>query len=137
VTTVRELMTTGPVMMPGATDVAAAAKRMRTASIGDVLVVDGGELHGIVTDRDIVTRVVADGGDASATTLAEIASDPSHTVAPDDGLDRAVELLRTHAVRRIPVVDAGTPVGVLAIGDLAVALDADSALADLSASPAD
>jgi CBS domain-containing protein len=69
--------------------------------------------------------------------LAEIASGPVHTVAPDDGLDRAVELLRTHAVRRIPVVDQGTPIGVLAIGDLAVALDESSALADISAAPTD
>lgn len=130
---VRELMTTDPVTLPASTSVRVAAQRMRADDIGDVLVEDDGRLCGIVTDRDLVVRVLSDDIGSESITLGEVCSSDLHTVSPDDDLDAAVKIVREHAVRRIPVVEDQTAVGILAIGDLAVALDEDSALADISA----
>lgn len=132
-TKVRELMTPDPVTLEASTPIRAAAERMRDDDIGNVLVEDDGQLRGIVTDRDITTRVVAEGTAPDQITLGQVCTGELHTVSPDDDLDDAVRILREHAVRRIPVTEDGTAVGVLAIGDLAVILDSDSALADISA----
>lgn len=134
-TAIRELMTTDPVTLPASASVREAANRMREEAIGDVLVQDGGQLRGIVTDRDLVVRVLANGVSPDAITLGEICSDDLHTVSPDDHVSDALKILREHAVRRIPVVDEGVAVGILAIGDLAITYDEDSALADISAAP--
>jgi CBS domain-containing protein len=109
---------------------------MRANDIGDVIVVDdNGKLTGIVTDRDIVVRVVAEGRDPRATRLGDIASRELTVLAPDDPVERAVELMRERAIRRLPVVEQGKPVGIVSIGDLALDRDPDSALADISAAP--
>lgn len=130
---VHEVMTDNPVTVGSQTPLVEAAALMRERDIGDVLVVDGGRLRGIVTDRDIVVRAVADARDVRAVTAGEVCSGEPVSVAPQDDLDRAVELMRTRAVRRVPVVDAGRLVGVVSLGDLAVERDSRSALADISA----
>jgi CBS domain-containing protein len=132
-TPVRKLMTPDPITMSSSTPVSDAARRMRDDDIGDVLVEEDGQLRGIVTDRDITVRVVAEGTAPDQITLGQVCTGELYTVSPDDGLDEAVRILREHAVRRIPVTEDGTAVGILAIGDLAVILDDDSALADISA----
>lgn len=134
-TKIRDLMTTDPIVCESSTTAAQAAQRMRDDDVGDVLVHEDGTLRGIVTDRDIALRIVADGTDPDAITLGQVCSGDLVTVSPDDDLDKAVGVMRDQKVRRIPVVDNGDAVGVLAIGDLAVTLDPESALADISAAP--
>jgi CBS domain-containing protein len=109
--------------------------KMRDHEIGDVLVVDGSELVGIVTDRDIAVRVVAEGSDPDSVTLGDVCSGDLETVTPDDDLGDVIRDMRDRAVRRVPVVEDGTAVGILSIGDLAVMKDAESLLADISAAP--
>lgn len=130
---VRELMTSAPVTLRPGQPVADAAKAMRDQGIGNVLVADDGQLKGLVTDRDIVVRVIADGRDPGGTSVGEICSPDLVTAAPDDDADAAARRMRERGVRRIPVVEDGQPVGVLSIGDLAIERDEQSALADISA----
>jgi len=126
-------MTRDPVMLKPGDTVLDAARIMRDHDIGTVLVSDKDQLVGMLTDRDIVVRAVADKADVSAMKVDQIASKEITALAPEDPLDKAVKLMRSRAVRRFPVVKAGKPVGVLTIGDMAVELDPKSALADLSA----
>lgn len=129
---VSDIMTSAPVTVEPQTSVTAVARIMRDQDLGAVLVTDGDELRGLVTDRDLVVRSLADGGDLEQITVAGVCSDDLVTVTPEDDLDRAIELMREHAVRRIPVVDHGRPVGIVALGDLAMERDPDSALGDIS-----
>jgi CBS domain-containing protein len=129
---VSDLMTSAPASLRPAQPLTEAAKAMREQGIGSVLVVDDGRLKGLVTDRDIVVRAVADGRDPGRTTLAEVCSPDLVTAAPDDDADTAVQRMRERGVRRIPVVDGDRPVGVLSIGDMAIERDERSALADIS-----
>ncbi|MEV0558250.1 MULTISPECIES: CBS domain-containing protein [unclassified Streptomyces] len=129
---VRDIMTSAPVTVEPQSSVTAVARLMRDQNIGDVLVMDGGQLRGLVTDRDLVVRAIAEGGDPEQTTVSGVCSSDLVTVGPEEDLDRAVELMREHSVRRIPVVDGGRPVGVVALGDLAMERDPESALGDIS-----
>ena len=130
---VSELMTSAPVSLRSGQPLTEAAKAMREQGIGSVLIVDDGQLKGLVTDRDIVVRAVADGRDPGQTPLADVCSPDLVTVEPNDDADTAVQRMREHGVRRIPVMDGGRPVGVLSIGDMAIERDERSALADISA----
>ena len=126
-------MTRDPGMLKPGDTVLDAARIMRDHDIGTVLVSDKNQLVGMLTDRDIVVRAVADKADVSAMKVDQIASKEITALAPEDPIDKAVKLMRSRAIRRFPVVKAGKPVGVLTIGDMAVELDPKSALADLSA----
>ncbi|GAB2758349.1 CBS domain-containing protein [Streptomyces bullii] len=130
---VRDIMTSDPVTVEPQTSVAQVARIMRDEDLGAVLVTDGDELRGLVTDRDLVVRSLCEGGDPEQTTVAGACSDDLVTVTPDEDLDHAVELMREHSVRRIPVVDHGHPVGIVSLGDLAMERDPESALGDISA----
>jgi CBS domain-containing protein len=103
---------------PNAT-VVEAAKVMAQEDVGPVPIVEDGRLVGIVTDRDIVVRVVAEGRDPNATTVKEIASTHLVTVSPDDDLDQALNRLAENQVRRLPVVEGGRLVGIVAQADIA------------------
>ncbi|MFJ8543971.1 CBS domain-containing protein [Streptomyces sp. NPDC093586] len=129
---VRDIMTADPVTVEPQTSVTEVARIMRDQDLGAVLVTEGDRLRGLVTDRDLVIRSVAEGGDLDRTTVAGACSDDLVTVGPDDELDRAIRLMREHAVRRVPVVDDGHPVGIVALGDLAMERDPGSALGDIS-----
>jgi CBS domain-containing protein len=130
---IREVMTESPELVTGDTTVADAAKLMRDKDFGGVLCADGEELKGFLTDRDITVRVVAEGKDPTSTTVGEVATTKLHTLSPDDSVEDAIELVRQHDVRRLPVVEGAKPVGIVSIGDLAIERDEDSALADISA----
>ncbi|MFC4001894.1 CBS domain-containing protein [Prauserella oleivorans] len=130
---VRELMTDRPVTLSADTPVQQAATTMRDAGIGAVLVMDGDEMCGIVTDRDIVVRALADRSDLSGCTLREVCSERLVTARPDEEAGNAIARMREHAVRRIPVLDGERPIGMLSIGDAATDRDPNSALADISA----
>jgi CBS domain-containing protein len=134
--TVQDVMTRDPITVPPSTSLVDAAKTMRDMSIGIVVVVaDGDGLIGIVTDRDIVVRGLADGCDPHTTTLMDISSRELTTVSPDEPIEAAVQLIREHAIRRLPVVSHGRVVGIVSLGDLALERDPNSALADVSAAP--
>jgi CBS domain-containing protein len=133
--TVQDVMTRDPVILPPSASLVDAAKTMREGGIGDVVVGDDDELIGIVTDRDIVIRALAEDRDPHTTTLVDITSRELTTVSPDDTIDTAVRLIREHAIRRLPVVSGGRVVGIVTLGDLALAQDRASALADVSAAP--
>ena len=130
---VREIMTLNPVALPTSASVREAAERMRDKDIGDVIVLEDKSIYGIVTDRDMVVRALAEGKDPQKTTIGEICSRDPTTVSPDEDAEKAVQLMRDKAIRRLPVVEKGSVVGVLSIGDLAVERDRSSALADISA----
>jgi CBS domain-containing protein len=132
-TKVRDIMTGSPTSVVPDLDLATVARTMRDEDIGNVLVIDGEDLQGLVTDRDLVVRAMAAGLDPATTKIGGICSRVTASVAPDDDLDRAVRLMRERAVRRLPVLDNGRPVGIVSLGDLAMEQDARSALADISA----
>jgi CBS domain-containing protein len=129
---IRSIMTPSPVALAADVPVLKAAEEMRGRNIGNVFVMEGDRICGIVTDRDIVVRVLAEGKDPGRTKLGEICSRDLVSVAPDDPVDKAVQLVREKAIRRLPVLEDGQPVGVVTIGDLAVEKDPKSALADVS-----
>jgi CBS domain-containing protein len=132
---IREIMTPNPVALPGTASVHEAARAMRDANIGDVIVIEHHQVCGMVTDRDIVVRLVAEAQDPATTTLADLCSHAVVTVRPTDSIEDAVRLMRTHAIRRLPVVDGGQAVGMVSLGDLAVERDPHSALGEISAAP--
>jgi CBS domain-containing protein len=116
--TVQDAMTANPVTIGRTDTVVNAARLMESADVGSVPVVDGGTPVAIVTDRDIAIRVVAQGKDPSATQVAEIATDQPYYVHPEQNLDEALELMAYRKVRRLPVVDDGQLVGMLAQADI-------------------
>ena len=131
-TTVAEIMARNPQTVQADAPVRQAAGLMRDSDTGDVVVLDGDRLVGILTDRDIAVRVVAEGGDADTPVRDACTSDPT-TVTPDTRIEQAAALMRDRAVRRLPVVEGDRPVGVVSLGDLAIERDEDSVLADISA----
>ncbi len=132
----RDVMTPDPIVLDASASVAEAAREMRARDVGDVLVRSDGKLCGIVTDRDIVVRAVADGGgDPANQRLADICSEGLECLAPDDGVDEAVRMMQERAIRRIPIVENGQPVGIVSLGDLAIERDRRSALGQISAAP--
>ncbi len=126
-------MTTNVVYLPSETTLAEAARTMREQDIGDVVVADGPALTGLVTDRDIVVRAVAERFDPASTTIGEIVSRDLVTVRPDDSVQAAALLMRDNAVRRVLVCDDEKGlVGIVSIGDLAEQIDPESVLGGIS-----
>jgi CBS domain-containing protein len=111
------------------------ARVMHDQQVGDVLVTDAnGKLRGIVTDRDIVVRAIADGKNLHATKVGDICTQRPVTLQPDSTVEEAVKLMRQNAIRRIPVVSDGVPIGIVSLGDLARQNQPGSTLASISAS---
>jgi CBS domain-containing protein len=117
---VKDAMTSDVKTAAPSVSLADAAKLMKQEDVGSVPVVDGERLIGMLTDRDIVVRGIADGSDPHAVTAGDIASRDIVTVRPDDDLEEALRLMAQHQVRRLPVVDDGHLVGVLAQADVAL-----------------
>ena len=116
---IRDVMTPNPESCSSDASVADAARTMARADVGPIPVVDGERLVGILTDRDIVVRVVAEGRDPQATTVGEVATSDLIAVSPDEDLDRALGLLAERRVRRLPVVEGDKLVGIVAQADIA------------------
>jgi len=133
---VRDLMSTELAAVDPHAPVAEAARLMRDQDVGGVILEHDGHLVGLLTDRDIAVRAVADNRSPQETEAQEIASKDLETLKPDDDIDAAVALMRKTAVRRAPVVDQGKVVGIVSLGDLARVKDERSALADISSAPA-
>jgi CBS domain-containing protein len=134
-TKMRDIMSPVPVSMAATQPVSAAARAMKEHGIGTVLIMADGRLSGLVTDRDIAVRVLAEDRDPMTTRVGDICSTELAVLGPDDDVDQATRLVRDRAVRRIPVVEDGIPVGIVSIGDLALEKDNQSALSDVSAAP--
>ncbi|WP_055700522.1 CBS domain-containing protein [Streptomyces silaceus] len=134
---VRDVMTTGVVAVRPDASLVEAAQLMRAQDIGDVLVATDGQVLGVLTDRDIALRAVADGADPLTVSAQAICTPNPVVVGPDDAVSAAVGLMREHAVRRLPVVEDGQPVGMVSLGDLALSRDPSSALADISGAEPD
>jgi CBS domain-containing protein len=131
--TVQEVMTANPRTCKASDTIIDAARIMRDEDIGDVIVTQGDQIRGVVTDRDIVVRAIAEGANPGGTQLGDVCSSDVETVTPDTSVDDAIEIMRMRAIRRLPVVDNGRPIGIVSIGDLALERDRGSALADISA----
>ena len=132
---VQEIMTHDPVTVEATDTLVDAARLMRDHDTGAVIATDAGKVRGIVTDRDVVVRAVADGRDPSTVHIDEICSDQLVTLNPQDRIETAIETMRRHDVRRLPVVDGERPIGILSLGDLAIERDEHSALADIASAP--
>ncbi|MGH7337902.1 MAG: CBS domain-containing protein, partial [Myxococcota bacterium] len=133
---IRDVMTPAPIMLSERQTATDAAKMMQECDVGDVLVCDeDGRLRGIVTDRDLVVRCLAEGQNGS-TSLRDLCTSDITTLSPDATVDDAVSLMSDRAVRRIPVVENGELVGIVSLGDLALERDPESALGQISAAPA-
>jgi len=131
----RDIMTQRPVTVQATDTVAAAARSMRDGNIGDVVVVDNDQIQGILTDRDIVVRALAEGRDPGRTTVGEICSRELTTLSPNDAIGDAEKVMRDRAIRRLPVVEGGRPVCIVSLGDLAVERSPESTLGGISAAP--
>ena len=116
---IRDIMTSSPTTVETSITVAEAAKIMASEDIGPLPVVDGGRLVGIVTDRDLVVRVLAEDRDPKSTNVGDVASSELVTVAPDTALDEALRKMASAQVRRLPVVEGGRVVGIVAQADVA------------------
>ncbi|KUO14993.1 CBS domain-containing protein [Streptomyces dysideae] len=130
---VAEIMTPDPVTVSEKTPVAEVARLMREKNIGDVIITEAEHVRGLVTDRDLVVRAIAEHRDPDSTTVGEVCSSDLVTCSPQDRIDQAVQLMREHTLRRLPVVEGDRVVGALSLGDLAVERDPRSVLSDISA----
>jgi len=116
---IREVMTPAPETIEADRPAAEAAKKMKEADAGMIPVMTNGNLLGTVTDRDIALRIVAEGKDPQSTPVGEIASANVVTVTPDEDLDAALQKMAKHQVRRLPVVEDGRLIGIVAQADVA------------------
>jgi CBS domain-containing protein len=116
---VRDAMTQNPRSLSPSDTVTDAARALKDEDVGSAPIVEGDRLVGILTDRDIVTRVVAEGRDPSSTSVRDVASSELVTAEATSDLDEALRLMAQHQVRRLPVVEQGRLVGILAQADVA------------------
>ncbi len=134
---IRDIMTKNPVTIEASASILEAAQAMKSANIGDVIVLKegNGEICGVVTDRDIVVRAIAEGREASKTRVREVCSEKVHTISPDENVEEVIRVMRQYKVRRIPVVENKVPIGIVSLADLAATQDPGSLLGSISESP--
>jgi len=116
-----DVMPPHPVTLPGTASVYEAACVMRDQAIGDGIVRENHPVCGIVTDRDIGVRTVAEAREPTATTLAHLCSHTLTTVAPTESIEQAGQRMRENAMRRLPVVEDGQAVGMVSLGEISAA----------------
>jgi CBS domain-containing protein len=134
--TVADMMTKDVLYLSAETPLDEAARAMRDADIGDVVITEGPTLAGMVTDRDIVVRAVAERKDPASMTIGSVATREIIMIEQHSSVADAVNLMRDRAVRRVLVCDADRQlVGIVSLGDLAMRLDPSSALRDISEAP--
>lgn len=115
---VADAMTKKPIRIPKNITVRECARIMRDKDIGSVLVVEDEELLGIITEEDIVERVVAEGTDPETTSVADVMTEELITVQPQKDIVDALALMRDHDVRHLPVLAEGGLVGFLTVKDV-------------------
>ncbi len=116
----RDLMTPAVAAVSPDSTVADVAQIMRDRNIGNVLVVDDGTLRGIVTDRDIAARVVAAGEDPRQTPIKAYMTTNVITGQPNWSVEKVAETMGKHQIRRLPIVEKGSVVGIVSLGDVAL-----------------
>ena len=122
-TTAREVMTPTAEFIEPDKPLADAAREMAREDVGALPVCDNGKLVGMLTDRDIVVRAIADGRDPKTTKVRDIVERTEVvTIGADDTVEEAIKTMKEHAVRRLPVIDGTKMVGMLSQGDLAQAV---------------
>ncbi len=131
--TVSDVMTRKLDILDAGAPLLEAARLMRDDDIGDVIITQDERLYGILTDRDIVVRCLAEQDDPSACICGDHCTTGVVTLNADAPIDHAIRLMREHALRRIVVVEQDKPVGIVSLGDLAQRRDRRSALGDISA----
>jgi CBS domain-containing protein len=117
---VRDAMTEDPRSIGASASVVEAARLMRDGHIGSLPITDNEQLVGMITDRDIATRVVAEAADPQTTSVEDVYSRDLISVGPDEDLEEALQLMARHQVRRLPVVENGRLVGIVAQADIAL-----------------
>jgi CBS domain-containing protein len=117
---VRDTMTENPRSIAASASVVEAARLMREEHIGSLPITEGEQLVGMITDRDITTRVVAEAADLKTTSVGDVYSRDLISVEPDRDLAEALQLMARHQVRRLPVVENGRLVGMVAQADIAL-----------------
>ena len=130
---VSDVMTKQVVYLPAETPLDEAARVMKESDIGDVVVTDGATLAGMLTDRDIVVRAVAERADPASTTIGSIITREVVMIEQNCTAGEAAALMRERNIRRVLVCDNERKlVGIVSLGDLAMQLDPNSALSDIS-----
>ena len=133
-TSVSDIMSGNPVCLDESAPLLDAARAMRDRHIGNVIVTRAGRVFGILTDRDIVVRCLADDKDMRQCTCGQVCSSTDVvTISRNAPIDEAVKLMRDRTVRRLVVVEGQKPVGIVSLGDLAKERDRSSALGQISA----
>ena len=117
---VRNAMTEDPRSIATSASVVEAAQLMREALVGSLPITDGEQLVGMITDRDITTRVVAEAADLGTTSVGDVCSRDVISVEADTDHEEAVDLMARHQVRRLPVVENGRLIGIVAQADIAL-----------------
>jgi CBS domain-containing protein len=120
---VRDAMTEDPRSIAASASVVEAARLMREEHIGSLPITDDEKLVGMITDRDITTRVVAEAADPNMTTVGDVYSRDLISVEPQKDLEEALQLMARHQVRRLPVVENGRLIGIVAQADIALRKD--------------
>ncbi|MBB1511738.1 CBS domain-containing protein [Tessaracoccus sp. MC1627] len=122
--TARDIMTTPAETLAPTATLTEAAQQLRDLNVGSLPILDGDHLVGVVTDRDIVVRGIAEGLDPSSATVSEVATGAVVTVDVADDAEKVARIMGERQVRRVPVLDGGKLVGVIAQADVARDLDA-------------
>jgi CBS domain-containing protein len=117
---IRDAMTEDPRSIGASESVVEAARLMRDEHIGSLPVTEGERLVGMITDRDLTTRVVAEAAVPETTSVGDVYSRDLISVEPDNDLEEALQLMARHQVRRLPVVENGRLVGMVAQADIAL-----------------
>lgn len=120
--TVRDVMMPEPWAIEADVSIQEAAHCMRAWDVRELLVAEDGELRGVLTDEELLVVAIAAGRDPSTIRAGDCCNPDVHCVAADDSCDRAIDYMRHHDLRRLPVLDGKQLVGTVWIADLAIAL---------------
>ena len=116
----RDIMTSDATCASANDTLVDAAKRMKQLDVGALPICDENErLVGMITDRDIVVKCIAEGADPSSTPVSQLAEGKPVTIGADDPIDEALRTMREHGVRRLPVIDGHDLVGIVSQADVA------------------
>ena len=118
-TTARDIMTSGADVVPSDATVLDAAKKIASDNVGSLPICDNGKLKGMITDRDIVVKVLAKGGDPGTTKVIDLIQGEVVTIGADDSVETALQTMSKHQVRRLPVIDGTELVGMVSQADVA------------------
>jgi CBS domain-containing protein len=124
--TARDIMTGEPECIGESETVTAAAKKMRDLDVGSLPICgDDDKLKGMLTDRDIVVRCLAEGGDPASTTAGSLAQGKPVTIGADDSVEQALQTMQKHQVKRLPVIDGHRMIGIISQEDIAQSASAE------------